>query len=356
MSEPIGTPIKPLIIPLLRLAWQEEQALTASLTPEERAAIGTPEHWAPRDMVAHIARWRALQITKLVAATRDEPLPEWRESSVIDAINAETLTATQGCAWDEIAAESERAYTGLVAHVSAMSEEELTRPRGRDEPLWPETLGNGTWHPYTHMTEFYRQRDDMPRAVAICDRLRAELARLGAPETMRGDTAYNFACLYALAGESDRALATLREALALRPELAAWARNDPDLLSLHGRAEFDEISPPRNEAAELITPAALAAQRAGPVAPLVVDVRDPEEYTAGHIQGALNIPLDHLATRLGELPHDREVVTYCNMHQKGLSRGERAAALLRERGYTARALDGGLPAWSAADQATEQSA
>ncbi|MGH2493092.1 MAG: rhodanese-like domain-containing protein [Ktedonobacteraceae bacterium] len=39
------------------------------------------------------------------------------------------------------------------------------------------------------------------------------------------------------------------------------------------------------------------------------------------------------------------MITYCNMHHRGESRGERATAMLREQGYQARTLDGGFPAW-----------
>ena len=105
---------------------------------------------------------------------------------------------------------------------------------------------------------------------------------------------------------------------------------------------------------ELIEPAAVrGAQQAGR-APTIVDVRGREEYAAGHVAGALHIPVDQLAGRLGELPPDRPVVTYCLMRHRGDSRGERAAALLRERGYDARALDGGLPAWEAAGLPVER--
>ncbi len=83
--------------------------------------------------------------------------------------------------------------------------------------------------------------------------------------------------------------------------------------------------------------------------PLVVDVRSADEYAAGHVPGALHIPLSELELRLGELPADTPIVTYCMMQHRGQSRGERAAELLRARGYDAWALDGGLPAWQQAD-------
>lgn len=95
----------------------------------------------------------------------------------------------------------------------------------------------------------------------------------------------------------------------------------------------------------LTEPQAVSAQ---PVAPLIVDVRGASEYAAGHARGAVNIPLDALADRLGELPKDTPIVTYCNMNHPGHSRGERAAAVLGERGYAASALAGGFPAWQAA--------
>jgi rhodanese-related sulfurtransferase len=59
-----------------------------------------------------------------------------------------------------------------------------------------------------------------------------------------------------------------------------------------------------------IAPAELHRQLQGTMPPLVIDVRDPEEYAAGHIPGALHFPEDVLPSRLGELPRGRPVVTY----------------------------------------------
>ena len=80
-------------------------------------------------------------------------------------------------------------------------------------------------------------------------------------------------------------------------------------------------------------------------APVVVDVRSPDEYAAGHVPDAINIPIDELGERSAELSQDRPVVTYCNMYHPGSSRGERAADLLQALGFQASALNGGYPAW-----------
>jgi len=75
----------------------------------------------------------------------------------------------------------------------------------------------------------------------------------------------------------------------------------------------------------------------------VLDVRPEDEFKKGHLPGALNIPLSQLRKRLSELPPKQEVVAYCRGPWCVLA--FEAVALLRERGHTARRLDGGLPEW-----------
>ena len=80
---------------------------------------------------------------------------------------------------------------------------------------------------------------------------------------------------------------------------------------------------------------------------LVIDVRGKADFARGHVRGARHIPLSELARRLERLPKDQPIVTYCNMHHPGHSRGERAAALLAEHGLRASAIAGGFPAYEA---------
>lgn len=77
---------------------------------------------------------------------------------------------------------------------------------------------------------------------------------------------------------------------------------------------------------------------------VLIDVRSPDEFAAGHVEGAINIPLDTLAERAAELPRGAAVVTVCD---KGGGRSERAALELRGRGFpSARSLCGGTQAWA----------
>ena len=76
---------------------------------------------------------------------------------------------------------------------------------------------------------------------------------------------------------------------------------------------------------------------------LVLDVRPPEEYEAGHIPGAINIPLKMLPQRLAEFPRRTEVVAYCRGPYCMLA--FEAVKRLRKRGYRARRLEDGFPEW-----------
>jgi rhodanese-related sulfurtransferase/DNA-binding transcriptional ArsR family regulator len=77
----------------------------------------------------------------------------------------------------------------------------------------------------------------------------------------------------------------------------------------------------------------------------VVDVRPEEEYRAGHIPGALSIPVAEMRRRLAEIPKRREVVAYCRGQYCVYS--VEAVALLRKHGYRARRAREGLPDWRA---------
>jgi rhodanese-related sulfurtransferase len=84
----------------------------------------------------------------------------------------------------------------------------------------------------------------------------------------------------------------------------------------------------------------------------VLDVRPPEEFAAGHLPGAVNIPVRELEKRLKELPKSKEVVAYCRGPYCLMSYD--AVALLRKKGLKARRLEAGLPEWRLAGFAVER--
>ncbi|MBK6465274.1 MAG: metalloregulator ArsR/SmtB family transcription factor [Myxococcales bacterium] len=83
----------------------------------------------------------------------------------------------------------------------------------------------------------------------------------------------------------------------------------------------------------------------------VLDVRPPEEYRAGHIPGALSIPVAELADRVRELPKGREVVAYCRGPYCVMA--VEAVELLRKKGFKAHRMEQGVVDWRARGFRTE---
>jgi len=83
---------------------------------------------------------------------------------------------------------------------------------------------------------------------------------------------------------------------------------------------------------------------------LILDVREPDEWAAGHIPGATLIPLGELAGRLGELPRDESIVVVC----RSGNRSAQGRDLLLGAGFPAvTSLDGGMTDWASAGMPTE---
>lgn len=85
---------------------------------------------------------------------------------------------------------------------------------------------------------------------------------------------------------------------------------------------------------------------------IVLDVRPEEEYRAGHIPGALSVPIKELETRLGDIPKDKDIVAYCRGPYCMFS--DEAVSVLRAHGYKVRRLSQGLPDWRAAGLSIEK--
>lgn len=83
----------------------------------------------------------------------------------------------------------------------------------------------------------------------------------------------------------------------------------------------------------------------------LLDVREPDEYAAGHIPGITLIPMGEVASRLAELPRDKEIIVTCRTG----NRSGQVADLLRQQGFTnVHNMSGGIVAWEEAGYPVEQ--
>jgi len=84
----------------------------------------------------------------------------------------------------------------------------------------------------------------------------------------------------------------------------------------------------------------------------VMDVRPKEEFEAGHVQGAINIPMDQLEQHLQQFDPEQEIVAYCRGPHCILA--FEAVEQLRSKGFKARRLEHGFPEWKVAGLPTEE--
>jgi hypothetical protein len=237
-----ATALKSRLLDLLRRGRAELDAWLGDLSAAERAAIGVADAWAPKDTLAHIAFWQGASAHRLEAIRRgDEP----QTYEDFQRYNDETFERERLRPWEEVVAMARRTVEAHLAAAGELSEDELTDParhpwlEGR--PLWTSVAGNGFEHPMEHFCHFYRERGDLTRAERVMERQMEGMLGLDDSHRSRGAAYYNQACFWALAGQPERAIPLMRDALALRPDLVAWSRQDTDLVSLRDLPEFQAM-------------------------------------------------------------------------------------------------------------------
>lgn len=119
---------------------------------------------------------------------------------------------------------------------------------------------------------------------------------------------------------------------------------------MYGHLEWLEVIPPQvSKEGKNVNPLevqvseAVAASKDGAT---VIDVREPLEYSAAHVPGAVLMPLGSLSQRAGELPRSRKIYVICASGNRSLV----AANALAQAGYDAVSVAGGMAAWRAAGQ------
>jgi tetratricopeptide (TPR) repeat protein len=234
--------IKAKLFDLLQCAYEEERTFFASLSDDECSAIGTPECWSVKDVVAHVAEWKARVGQRLAAARRNETPPKYDD---IDEANAEIFEQYCNQSWDDVLEALERAHGELVEQTRAMPESDLVDterfPWQDGRPLWRSIVGSGYSHSVQHLAQLYIERGQRDYATRIQETAAELLASLDDSPDWQGVTIYNLACHYALSGEREKAIAKLGEALQLNPDLTEWSKQDPDFASIREEPAYRSL-------------------------------------------------------------------------------------------------------------------
>jgi hypothetical protein len=215
---------------LIGAAATAEQELLAE---PEQGPSGGAQRWGALPVIAHNTEFRRQQVQRLRAVRTGQAPPEFAE---VDHASVTLYAELAAQPADAVARDSWRVAGELAEEVRLVSHADLTEParnpwlRGRQ--LWLQVVVRGFWHPSGHLSEYYLGHGRPDRALALAAHGVITAAYLNAPAPARGMASYNLACAQARAGLLDEAVAALREAVSLNPDVRANARRDSDLAAV----------------------------------------------------------------------------------------------------------------------------
>ena len=235
--------LKPLLRDLLNFAQTAQDTFVRELSEAGQTAIGTSAHWSARDHVAHLTFWKQDDCVMLAALTRSETPPRAGDT---DTLNKQVFEEQRGRSWEAIQFDAQQVHAALLASVERLSEDDLagtdwfpstdedesTSPES--QPLWALMLSHGFWHPLEHLTQFYRERDEVLRATQIQQAWVDKVNQPGVPAALRGIGLARLAGFYLLTKRPSSAQEPLRQALAFHPALAHFFEQVPEMAALLG--------------------------------------------------------------------------------------------------------------------------
>jgi hypothetical protein len=218
----------------------------AGLSDAERKKTGTMEHWSAKDTLAHITAWQMRWVDWLSPLGEGKPLGEAGPEPVEDEnqANAKIFAKNQVRSWELVHSDYQTVSRQILRLGDLLSEQDYTMPQRfawlKEQTLAARLSGTFYWHVQAHLAYLFVDRKEPARAVKVAEEFALQVGA-DEPAKERGTALYNLACFCALAGKSETALANLKTALTIHPELIELSKKDTDLDSLRGLAEFQSV-------------------------------------------------------------------------------------------------------------------
>ena len=239
---------KAALIELRKLIHTQLMTFVESLDESERAAEGKPDDWAIKNALVHVGLWDQRMGVNVKAFGQGKPLTDWGD---YNDVNAQDFEEHKGDSWDQVVALLERSQAALLAGIEALDEDQLGStdwlPEAPERELWGRISGTCVMHPLIHMTGYLAENGKADQALEIILEISPPLAKLDDSDDWQGLIVYNKSCYYALTGQKAKALELLAKSLKLRPQLAEWSKEDPDLDSLREEPEYQALYPAEDQ-------------------------------------------------------------------------------------------------------------
>lgn len=227
------------LIGLIYRAQEAELDFLGNLSEGERVAQGTYDNWAPKDLIAHTNYWRRRAVEALAYLSRGQNPPAYPE---YEQVNRETFEENRDLPLEFQLRESKTTVRALIDALDRFDDEELTDPQRypwrKGQPLIAYVISNAYMHPITHLCQNYLKLGDQASAFRLQEAAIKDISEVDANPASRSLAVYDLACFFAQTGNIDKAVENLAEVLPQSPELAAWSRQDPDLVVLQNDPRY----------------------------------------------------------------------------------------------------------------------
>jgi len=233
--------LKLRLLDLLERAYEEEQVFVQRLSDEERSAVGAPEQWSAKDVIAHIAAWKERAAQVLAALRSGEPGPDFEG---LDQINARIFEENQNLTWSDVLSRSAQKVGFLHEQTEATPDDVLIAPEEsdwHDEPVWWFVVGAGYNHSLGHLAQYYIGRGDTTYAIEMQEEAAEHLLPLDEGPEWQGRVHYGLAIYYAAVGQPGKAIDASRKAFRLHPALAERSKADSRLTSIRENSEYRRL-------------------------------------------------------------------------------------------------------------------
>jgi Protein of unknown function (DUF1706) len=235
------------LIALIQIVQSMNDDAFAGLSDAAKAHSESPDKWSAKDTVAHLTTWqrRWLDWLQPVAQGRlpDDKGPGHTEADW-DRINAESFAANRARPWDQVWAESQKAYAQVTAWAPLVPQDYLNAKRRlgmkEERPAWTWLAGPFLWHVEVHVAEFYSKHGEPDKAIQATRKFTDQVAAI-APTGVQGEAFYNYACILVLNGRADDAVVALGDAFTLNATMLETSKQDTDLDSLRARSDFQTL-------------------------------------------------------------------------------------------------------------------
>ena len=227
---------------LLEKGYQAELDFISELSDAEREAESTLEKWSAKDNIAHNSHWRKHHAENLLAALAGE-IPTRTDD--IDHANEDVYHRYWDQSWEAIEMLAGSSCERMKEALNGLGDEGLERvdflPWQEGRPLWRFVVGNVYTHPILHLADWYIKKGETIRAAEMYQEMTGLLSKLDDSPDWQGTIRYNLACSYSLAGEKEKAINELREALKMNPTLTEWSKQDPDFEPIRGETGYKTL-------------------------------------------------------------------------------------------------------------------